>query len=233
MDYFAGTGEWVYPESHKKEVGEYPYEPYAGPIFGAFDDGWDDEWAIHLIQYNVRTGRHRVLESYRNSHQKVDFYGALMTGVPRSDHNWGDDELAFVKLIQQLPGVTWVGDPHIANREQITGMSVFEHLAEYFNIHVMFDFHARDHKDRRVALSHLLPQFDFHDTPRVSYALEALKRNRYRKQKSGSELQTEAKNPIHDETSHPTTAFEWYAVNFEHIRHIMSQPMTWEGEPNT
>ena len=50
MDYFAGGGEWVYPESHKKEVGEYPYEPYAGPIYGAFDDGFDDEWFMWLIQ---------------------------------------------------------------------------------------------------------------------------------------------------------------------------------------
>lgn len=233
MDYFAGTGEWVYPEAQKKETGDFLYEPYAGPVFGAFDDGFDDEWAIHLIQYNQITGRHRVLESYRNKHKKVDHYASLMTGVPRSDIEWGDDEWAFVNLIRILPGVTWVGDPHINNREQIAGMSVFDHLSQNWNVHVMFDMQQRDHKSRWVALSHLLPLFDFNDTPRVSYALEALKRNRYRKNKSGSELQTESKQPIHDETSHPTTAFEWYAINFESIRHVFSSNvMAWDGEMN-
>ena len=233
MDYYAGTGEWVYPESHKKSVGDYAYEPYAGPVFGVFDDGFDDEWAMHLIQYNKLTGRHRVLESYRNKHKKVDHYGSLMTGVSRSDVEWGDDEMAFVNLIRILPNVIWIGDPHINNREQITGMSVFDHLAKEWNIHVMFDMVKREHKDRWVALSHLLPLFDFNDTPRVSYALEALQRNRYRKNKHGAELQSEAKQPIHDDSSHPTTAFEWYAVNFESFRHVFSgQSMSWEGEMN-
>lgn len=233
MDYFAGTGEWVYPESHGKEVGSYPYEPYAGPIFGAIDDGFDDEWCIHLIQYNVKTGRHRLLETYRNKHQKVDFYGSLMTGVPRSDIRWGEKEYAFAKLCASMPGITWVGDPHIANREQITGMSVFEHFAANWNIYILYDMDVRNHVDRRVALSHIIPVLDFNDTPDVSYALEALKRNRYPKSKEGSERQTEAKNPIHDDTSHPTTALEWYAVNFEQFKSIFSQrQVQWDGEPN-
>lgn len=232
MDYFAGTGEWVYPDAQKKEVGDFPYEPYAGPIFGAFDDGFDDEWFMHLIQYNMKTGRHRVIESYWNKHKKVDFYGSLMTGVPRSDLAWGDNEIAFVKMVNMLPGITWIGDPHAANREQIAGMSVIDHLAQNYNIHVMYDMSKRGDVERRVALSHLIPLLDFNATDRVMYALDNLKRNRFPKQKSGSDQQNEAKKAIHDETSHATTAFEWYAVNFEQFRQILSQPMSWEGPLN-
>lgn len=232
MDYFAGTGEWVYPDAHKKEVGDFPYEPMAGPVFGAIDDGYDDEWCMHLIQYNVRTGRHRVLESYRNSHKKVDHYASMMTGIPRSDILWGEEEMPFIRLVQQLPGITWIGDPHIKSREQITGMSVFEHISKNWNIHVMFDMDKRDHKDRWVALSHLIPMFDFNDTPGVSYALEALKRNRYPKPKSGSSQMTEANKPIHDDTSHPTTAFEWYAVNFVNFTHLSGSRVVYEGPDN-
>ena len=233
MDYFAGTGEWCYPESHKKDVGDYPYEPYAGPVYGCFDDGFDDEWALHLIQYNIRTGRHRVLESYRNKHKKVDFYGGLMTGVPRSDFPWGEDELAFAKVIQNLPGVTWIGDPHISNREQVSGMSVFERLGQEWNIHVMYDMNKRSFTDRMVALSHLLPMFDFNDTVRVAYSLSALQRNRFKKYRQGTENQSEARQPIHDETSHPVQAFEWYSVNFETFKQTSGRNIIWTGEDNT
>ncbi len=232
MDYFAGTGEWVYPESHDKEAGDYPYEPYAGPVYGCFDDGFDDEWCMHLIQHNLRTGRLRVLESYRNSHQKVDFYGALMTGVPRSDFQWGKDELAFVEVVKAAPGITWIGDPHIGNREQITGMSVFDRLAEQYNIHVMYDMRTREHVDRRVALSHLLPMMDFRDTVRVAYTLSALQRNRFKKARPHSENQTEARKPIHDDTSHPVQALEWFAVSFEQFVHTSGKTTNWIGEDN-
>lgn len=232
MDYFAGTGEWCYPESQKKSIADYPYEPYAGPVYGAFDDGFDDEWAIHLIQYNVRTGRHRVLESYRNSHKKVDFYGALMTGVPRSDFEWGEDELAFVNMVRSSPGVTWIGDPHISNREQVSGMSVFDRLAQEWNIHVMYDMNARDVVARRVALSHLLPMFDFNDTVRVEYTLSALQRNRFKKTRQGHENAVEVRKAIHDDTSHPVQALEWYATAFESFIHTVGKKIEWTGEDN-
>lgn len=233
MDYFAGTSEWVYPDARSIEVGDYPYEPYAGPVFGVFDDGFDDEWSMHLIQYNKATGRHRVIESYLNKHKKVDHYGSLMTGVPRSDIHWGEAEHRWVNLIMQIPFITWVGDPHISNREQITGMSVFEHLAENWNINVMYDMNRRDHHDRWVQLSHMIPLFDFNDTPGVSYALEALKNNKYKKVKVGQELQSESKQPIHDATSHPVQAFQWYAVNFDNIKHIYALPaIAWDGDMN-
>lgn len=232
MDYFAGTGEWVYPEAQSKECGNYPYEPYAGPVFGAFDDGFDDEWAIHLIQYNVMTGRHRVFESYRNRHQKTDFYGALMTGTPRSDLLWTEKEERFAALIRRLPGITWVGDPHISNREQITGMSVFEHLQRNWNVHVMYDMSRRGHPERKNALSHILRMMDFHDTIDVQYTLNALQRNRYKRSRQGAELQTEAKEPIHDDTSHPVQALQWYAMNFEVFQHINHRNINWTGEDN-
>lgn len=222
MNYFAGGGEWVYPESHRKETGDYDYEPYAGPLYVAIDDGWDDEWAVHLIQYNVTTGRHRLIDSVFGKHLHADYWGSVLTGIPRSDFNYDDNALQFMRLMRQLPGVTFVGDTHTTHRNTIDGQSLHTYLAKNYNIHIMVDFMAVDQPTRRLKLGSLIPMFDFNDTPGGNYTLEALKRNRFKTRKTGHQDATEQRNSIHDWTSHPVSALEWYAVNFETFMTIVT-----------
>jgi len=232
MDYFSGLSEWTYPESLSKEVGQYPYEPFMGPVYGAIDDGWDDDWHMHLIQYNLKTGRFRVIASYWNSHKKTDWYGALMTGVPRSDMPWEQREIDFVKVVNLAGGITWVGDPHITNGEQVSGSSVFEHLYKEHGITVFYDHTNRGENDRRHSLSYLLSRIDFHDGPGVAYALECLQNNKFRKAKVGQGTVTQQKKALHDWTSHAVSAFEWWAINFDQIKSRVGKRIEWEGSDN-
>lgn len=233
MDYFSGGGEWVYPESHTKETGEYDYQPYAGPLFVALDDGWDDEWAVHLIQYNLATGRHRLIDSVFGKHKHADYWGSVLTGIPRSDFTYDDNALHFMRLMRQLPGVTFVGDTHVSNRNNINGQNLFEYMSKQFNIHIFYDFTQRQHPDRRLKLGRLINMFDFNDTPGGEYTLEALKRNRFKTKKQGHQDSTESRQPVHDWTSHPTTALEWYAVNFETFQHTISgKSVKYSGRDN-
>ena len=224
MDYFAGTSEFVYPEVQTKELGPYPFLPYAGPLFLTFDDGFDDYWAMHLIQYIKNTGRHRVIDSYFNSHMPVDFYGSLMTGQLLGEFGrfYGDRERYFASMMAQLPVPTFIGDPHGANTEQIAGMSVFDRLSQRFGIFVNYDMHKRQHKDRRVKLSLIAPMMDFNATEGVEWALHSLKMYRFKKIKEGREQTSEFKQPLHDENSHASTAFEFYAVNFDDFKHVLT-----------
>ena len=211
MDYFANTGTWTYPQAQKFKVGQYPLIPGAGPLYVAIDDGLDDQFAIHWIQYVEKTGRHRVVESYQNNNRVTDFYGTLMTGVPRSDFSYNAEELRLMKWIWTLPPRTYVGDTHGYNREQTTGQAPFERLAENFGIHVFVDWEKRTGKDRRTALGSILGQMDFNDTPGVQESLYALQRNHFPKERKGKGRQTAAKEPVHDDTSHAVAAFEYYA----------------------
>lgn len=219
MDYKAGTGNWVYPMTHDVEVGTHPFKPYGGPIYVALDDGFRDDWSINWIQYDIRTGRHRILEAYQNKGKVVDFYGTIMTGIPRSDFSYTPDEIALMEWVRQLPGCTYIGDTHGAQVEQVSGESVFDRLGREFNIWVYYDNEkGRRTRDRRNALGAILQLMDFNDTEGVAYTLSCLQNARFRPQKTGEITTYEPKEPIHDWTSHARSALEYYAVMFSQIQ---------------
>jgi hypothetical protein len=70
---------------------------------------------------------------------------------------------------------------------------------------------ARSFRGRREAMHDIFPRLRFADTPGARRVLAALKMHRF---KPGDQMQmTEDQAPIHDWTSHLTSAMEYYAVN--------------------
>lgn len=221
MNYHAGSSEWVYPESHEKEVGDHPYEPGGGHVYVTMDDGFDDDFAIVWIQYMRRTGRFRVFQGYQNRHLVTDFYGSLLKGVPESNFgaSYGKTERRIMQRQLELPPMTYTVDAHMKNVEQITGSSPFERLAEKYGIVAHMSFGERGFKERRTKLGNLLPLMDFHEFDGAEEVLEALQRYRFKAVKEGKDQITEYKKPLHDKTSHFVTALEWFAIAWDDIKY--------------
>lgn len=236
MDYFAGGGQWVYPEAHERNVGDYPYLPGAGPVYVAIDDGFDDDFAIVWIQYIKATGRFRVFQAYRNRHLVTDFYGSLLTGVPESQFftRYGHREREIMRRQRELPSMTYTADTHIRNREQITGKSPMEHLATKYNIVTTFDFRGRDFVERRLTTGGLLPLFDFHDHDGAPEVLDAFQHYRFKSVDEGKDQQAEFKTPLHSSESHYVTAVEWFIGQWETLKVTLggSQKIRWSGADN-
>jgi hypothetical protein len=218
MDWFSGVSEWVFPESHNKNPGDHPFVPGAGQVYVAMDDGFDDDFALVWIQYQRMTGRFSVFQGYKNRHQVTDFYGSILTGVPRSDMKYDREALQIMRRQLLLPPQTFVVDSHMNSVEQMTGTSPLEHLATEYGIVPFFDFKKREFKERRLALGSILPLMDFHNHDGAVEVLEAVQRYRWKRQEEGQDIVAEYKKPMHTSESHFVTALEYFAVNWDTIK---------------
>lgn len=238
MDYFAGQGEYVYPETHNFTTGDYPYLPMEGPFYIAIDDGYDDHWAMLFIQYHPKTGRVRVLDAYVNHHRPADFYATLIRSQPRQDFaeaGWyGKREMDLMAWLRQMPPATVIGDTHGAQVEQIAGRSIWDHWWKEWSIVVNYDYTKRLHKDRRHATGLILPMTDFNNTIGGEYVLECFQRHRFKKVREGKDQMTEYKEPLHSESSHPVTAFEYFATQMDvaRLKFKDGQKVRWVGARN-
>lgn len=237
MNYHAGSSEWVYPETHEKRLGAYPFVPGGGHVYCTMDDGFDDDFAMVWIQFVRETGRFRVFQGYQNSHKVTDFYGSLLKGVPESNFGdaYGKTEFRIMMRQQDMPPMVYTVDTHFDNVEQMTGSSPYERFAEKYNIvaHMSFDPNKRKHSHRRLALGKLLPLMDFNEVDGGADVLEALQRYRFKATKEGRDQMTEYKRPLHDKYSHLVTALEWFAINWDDIKFSnMSDNMVYSGKPH-
>lgn len=220
MDWFAGESEWVYPEARDYVTGWFP-KVEGAETYVAIDDGFDDDWAMALIQ--VVDGRPRVLDCYTRSHMPIDFYGSILTNQPQDRFRqfYGDDEDRVMAWLPRtadgkadVNSVIFVADPHVKHVEQIAGTSVYEHLWKNWNIKLMFDMNQRTHKDLRTKTAALLPMTDFHED--AAPMLKALQNLRFKKQEG--EMTSEQKTHMHSKWSHLASAFSYFAVNYDLFR---------------
>lgn len=220
MNYFAGHTSWVYPESHEKQTGHFPYVPGGGQVYVAMDDGYDDDFAIVWMQHMRDTGRIRVFQAYRNSHMITDFYGSLLRGVPESapGFTYGMDERRIMQKQLELPPMIYTVDPHMTNVEQLSGTSPFERLSSKYGITPHISFRNKEHKERRIKLGAILPIMDFHEADGAPDVLEAIQRYRFKSVREGADQMSEFKKPMHDKYSHFVTAVEWLACSWDEVR---------------
>lgn len=229
MNWFGDTADFVYPQLGTKELGNYPYEPYAGPVFVAIDDGWEGYWAFHIIQYMTSTGRHRIVDSYRNQHQTTDFYGSLWRGIALDGFTYGPHEEAIMALMRYVQQPIYVGDTRAKNTEVTSGQSVIERLATRWGIYVNVDFYKRDYQERWNATAAILPFTEWNDTPRVAQALFSCKRYRWKEIPPEAEMTSWVKEPIKNHDSHDPEALERYATQWEQYAAIytMGSSINW------
>lgn len=219
MDWTAGAGEWVYPETHPYEPGNFPYIPHGGDLIITMDDGFDDDFSIVVLQFISQTGRIRVLESYQNKHLPIDYYGYLLRTTANDQFHYGNREHQFMNFLRNKGPALYYGDAHGAAIEQISAESIWGHMAIKFGITVNYyigpDSGTRlTHAQRRLQLGKLLPFMDFDSTAGARHVLEALKKHRF-KDAEGKDQMREYREPLHTKWSHTVSALEYFAVQFE------------------
>ena len=219
LDWMAGTGEWVYPETHPYQSGHYPYVPHNGDLIVTLDDGFDDEFSLVVMQYQNDSGRLRVLTSYQNAHQPIDFYGYLLRGTLSDRFHYGQREQEFMRFLKDKGPALYYGDAHGASIEQVSGTSIFGHLASKFGINVNYyigpDSGTRlTFAQRRLDLGKLLPFLDFDSTNGAKYVLDALKKHRFKDPGDGDHMR-DYREPLHSKWSHTVSALEYFAVQFD------------------
>lgn len=227
MDWFAGSGEWVYPEARDisvdtGRVGLFPYEPGAGPFIVTMDDGYDDDWALVFLQYHEKTGRLRVLNGYKKSHMPVDYYGSILKGIFLEQFHYDTEARTLMWWLKHMPPAIYFGDAHGAHIEMVSEQSAYGRLSDRWGIDVNFYIGTNEgttltFKQRRLALGKVLPTLDVNETPGAMQVLQALKNHRFKSDPDGNNSIAEQRTPVHSKWSHYVSAVEYLAVQFDHL----------------
>ncbi len=216
MEWFAGSGEFVYPQVRDREVGNFPFVP-GWPVRVAMDDGWKDNTAISWYQKDLARGRWRCIAAYQNSGQPIRFYGHILTGTPHSSFRWTREEFELMEWIREcsLFEAIFYGDRHGANTEMTSGKSIFDVLSEEFGIYVIsaMDPTRNDISYRIDAVQENLPHLDFDRGHGAPLVLEALQQQRWPERRGSSQATTDPKAPIKTIERHLAVGPEYLFIN--------------------
>ena len=230
---FTNTESFVYPEAQFLSVNtEVVFDPTL-PQYTAMDPGVRDDCALIFVQHNPDTGTIDVLDAYVNYGKPADYYGSLLTGEFEDRFDYDDHAYRLRSMLgERCRKATYIGDYAGWNQESATMDSFYSRLGlSPYKIAVRRDrMHdgeiaqsqreARSFRGRREAMREIFPHLRFANTPGAALVLEAFRQNRYRD--TDRAMQSEERKPLHDWTSHPVSAMEFFAVNKRLERQILN-----------
>lgn len=216
----------VYPEIKLAEYGTFPYDPAWGLYF-SWDFGLDGT-AIGAWQLNPFNGKLRLVDSYGNDDQPIQFFYPLIGQPIDSLFQYSDDDLQAISAFRQFKKAIHFGDPDVAKRsyQSKSAQSTRQELASV-GVHVQSNPSANDFATRREKTKVWLQRgIEINETPRNQQWLDAITNARYPQRSENSQATGPIHLPIHDYTSHPRTALEYLCVNIESPVNFTEQPMT-------
>ena len=223
MEWFSDDSDFVWPDMSKKELGDFPYVPGAGPIFVGFDDGMDNDWATLWLQLIKETGRLRVVEAHKRRGQIADFYGTIYTGLAKSRYTYTPEDIRVMQWVRSLDVTPiYFGDTHGEEVQITSGLSAHGILASDWGITVNIDYQKRTPRQKIDAVGDLIDRLDFHTTPGVAVALSDIQRWKWKKIREGAELTSEYRQPAHSRDSHSAHALGHFAVQWWEYQDILT-----------
>lgn len=205
----------VYKEINNSVMGDYPYMA-SNPVYTFWDFGRDG-MAIQWWQKNLSNGKWRIIDSYFNEDEILDYYMPLFNHPIDSKFKYRQEDLDTIERTKGLPKGTHFGDPDIKKRNLQTTLSNRDVL-QGFGIYVQTNEKANDTNSRVTETKRLLQDgIEINDTPTNRFFLECIKNARWPHREDNSQSVTPIDKPIHDWTSHHRTALEYGAVNLKDI----------------
>jgi hypothetical protein len=220
IDYHASQRhKYVYPDAQAVPIGDFGYEPGLGKVSVVIDDGlYPDPTAILVLQHESGTEWHRIVAAYQNVGKTIDFYGGILTNdIPaKYTRHLTRHDLDFARWCGEI-GLARVarfyGDRHGDQKNQVTGTSPFHVLQQdygiYVNVNTTPEFNAIE--NRRESLASLVPWLKCNSKLGAPFALQMLQEHHL--PDTTPNRVTPITAGVHDDTSHLTSAFEYYAMN--------------------
>lgn len=214
----------VYPEIENAAFGDFPFMP-GQTLYCSGDYGLDG--TVFLFwQINKANGKARLIDAYQNDGQIIQFYFPLFGKQIDSAFNYNDDDLKAFSEISKLPPAIHFGDVDVRKKSFVKSTSTLEELQKigiYVQSITKNDFLTR----RDITKRYLSQGIEVNRNHRTDYILECWKMYRYPERKEDSQATTPIVKPIHDFTSHPSTAMEYFFLNLEAFRQMQQDPPDW------
>ena len=227
MQYFAGSGDMIYPRIQDAVPGAYPYSPILGEVYCSIDPGVSDQTAVVWIQRDTPNNRWRVVNAYEAPRGSTpEHIASVLTGTPLSGPEapqYTADEIRLMQWTAKLPLVYYVGDHYGTHKSTDGKTSIYSLYADksreitqgrhVITVRTITKDNARQFRVRQPTLAALLPKIDWDEHPNVLMALSRLREARFEARNPNRQYAKEVTEPKHDVTSHMRTAFEFFAVN--------------------
>jgi hypothetical protein len=236
--------QFVYPTARDKQPDDGIMYIPGSPLWCAVDPGRDDNTAIIWIQFNMATQQYEVLDGYTNRLLPAAFYGPILAGsktdlldeLVTGEWEYGDREeelIAWVATFTDTP--QFIGDMHGANDNGASADTWYGVWNRNHGIVVNRDrlpsgklaahrMAARTHTGRRKSARWILPSVQFAGTIGARQALAMLQNNKLpRSPRSGKIPES---GMLRDQTTHYTSAFEYWAANMD----MQDQLMQYQNE---
>lgn len=217
----------VYPEIENAAYGDFPF--IVGETLYCSGDYGLDGTVFLFWQINPNNGKPRLIDAYQNEDQIIQFYFPLFGEKLDSAYTYTDDDLKAFDTISKLPPAIHFGDADVKKRSFIKSSSTLEELQKigiYVQTVTKNDFLTR----RDITKAYLSRGIEVNANHRTEYVLECWKMYRYPQRKEDSQATTPIVKPIHDFTSHPSTAMEYFFLNLEAFNQIQQEAPDWASK---
>lgn len=217
----------VYPELEYADYGDYPFLMNT-QLYCSWDFGLDGT-ALIFWQQNPENGKWRVIDVYGNDDQPIQFFFPLFGEAIDSAFTYTDDDLEAIKKIKIFPKAIHFGDPDVAKRnyasKEVTSARLeLQKIGIYVQSMAKNDFFHRRETTKRYLKTGIEVNAN---SPRTEDWLEAIKMARYPQREETSQATTPVTLPIHDWTSHPRTAMEYFFINIDLYANLNTEEPAW------
>lgn len=220
----------VYPEIENAAFGDFPFLMNV-PLYVSGDYGLDGT-AFLFWQENTANGKYRLVDAYVNEGQIIQFYFPLFGQPMDSKFIYTNDDLKAIAQISSYPKAIHFGDVDVRKKSFIKSSSTQKELSK-IGIHVQSttknDFLTR----RDITKSYLAKGIEINANARTDYVLECFKMYRYPQREEDSQSTTPIVKPIHDFTSHPSTAMEYFFLNIDTFKQVNQETPSWASKPRS
>lgn len=214
----------VYPEIENASYGDFPFIT-GQPLYCSGDYGLDG--TVFLFwQINPANGKARLIDAYQNEDQIIQYYFPLFGKEMDSSFTYNDDDIKAFADISKLPPAIHFGDADIRKRSFVKSTTTLEELQKigvFVQSTTTNDFLTR----RDITKTYLKQGIEVNANHRTQFVLECWKMYRYPARKEESQATTPVVKPIHDFTSHPSTAMEFFFLNLEAFTQVQQDAPDW------
>lgn len=214
VDWEGSTAGVVYPEARNREVGLFPYEP-DWPLYFSWDFGLDGT-SLQAWQPNPINGKKRLVDALVKEDKPIQWWFPFLGEDINSKFDYNIDDVNAIQRFKIFKKAVHYGDPDVSKRsmtsENLT--SVREELNK-IKVYVQTNTMGNTFVNRREKTKIMFQDgIEVNDTQGTAYWIEAIDNARYPQRPENSQATTAITLPIHDWTSHPRTATEYFAVNY-------------------
>ena len=205
----------VYNDIIEVKIGKFPYNPLL-PLYVSWDFGLDGT-AIQWWQVDPTTNRKRLVEAYTKADQPIHFFFPFFDNPIDTLFSYESYDLELIRKVKEFKKAIHYGDPDVAKRAyQSKKRTSTRDELEAVGIYVQTNTEANDFYTRWEKTKVMLRSgVDINDTFGTQLWLEAMQEARFPQRAEGTQATSAIVKPIHDWTSHPRTATEYFAVNYK------------------